>query len=208
MSTVVTGSLMGLCLGMRHALEPDHLAAVGACVCRRVSPKRAVMIGALWGAGHSASILVFGAIFLAMRASMPPWIDAVLEFSVGVMLLFLGYRALRSARDRSASAALSVAPGSSHLHAFGIGVVHGAAGTGGATVLATGQMGGVVPGIVFLAVFGLGSVLGMALIAGSFALPASAAGSGTRFRERLLFAAGLLSIGVGAYWMLSACVVV
>lgn len=207
MSTFVTGSLMGFYLGMRHALEPDHLAAVGTCVPRSASPRRAATIGALWGAGHSASILAIGSIVLLLRSSMPGWIDAALEFVVGVMLVFLGVRAILASRKLETSRPAAKAP-RTRIQAFGIGLVHGAAGTGGATVLATGEMGGVVPGLVFLAVFGLGSVLGMAAIAGSLAVPVTSFAASSRLRAWLLVLAGLLSIVIGAYWMAAALGVV
>ena len=196
---------MGLYLGMRHALEPDHLAAVGTCVPRSASPKRAATIGAVWGAGHSASILAIGGVVLALRGAMPEWIDQALEFAVGVMLVVLGVRAIFAARamgDGGASAHTHAQP-QSRMQAFGIGLVHGAAGTGGATILATGEMGGLMPGLIFLAVFGLGSVLGMAIIAGSLAMPVSFAAS-SRVRAGLLVLAGLISIVIGGYWMAAA----
>ncbi|MBK8012943.1 MAG: hypothetical protein IPK13_16505 [Deltaproteobacteria bacterium] len=103
MSSIVTGSLLGLALGVRHSLEPDHLAAVGTFVSRTTHPRRAAVVGALWGAGHSVSLLVLGALVLVLRGHIPDWLDGVLESLVGVMLIALGARAIIKARGREAA---------------------------------------------------------------------------------------------------------
>ena len=69
---ILTGSGFGSLLGMRHALEPDHLAAVSTLVSRERGSYRAVLLGAWWGLGHTFSLVVVGAALVLLRAEMPP----------------------------------------------------------------------------------------------------------------------------------------
>src|SRR4051794_16261006 len=95
---VVTGSLLGVVSGMRHALEPDHIAAVSTLMTeQRHSRGGALFLGACWGFGHSLSLLVVGVLLAALHAELPPSLALAFEAGVIVMLLALGLRALRSA---------------------------------------------------------------------------------------------------------------
>ena len=71
MATLVDGALLGLALGLRHTLEPDHLAAVGTFVSRTRRPAQAAAVGALWGVGHAAAIIALGGLLLAARSALP-----------------------------------------------------------------------------------------------------------------------------------------
>ncbi len=71
---------MGLVFGVKHALEPDHLAAVGTFVPKHATPRGAAYIGALWGAGHAAAVLVLGTVLLSLQLNLPEWVDSRLTF--------------------------------------------------------------------------------------------------------------------------------
>src|SRR5215468_9211369 len=91
---VLTGSALGTLLGMRHALEPDHLAAVSTLVTGERSAVKAAWLGACWGLGHTLSLLVAGAILVLLRAEMPPAAADGFELLVAMMLVGLGMRAI------------------------------------------------------------------------------------------------------------------
>src|SRR3954465_3001998 len=94
---ILTGSALGSLLGMRHALEPDHLTAVSTLVTAsggERSSVRAAMLGASWGLGHTLSLVIVGAILVVMRAEMPPRVADLFELLVAFMLVGLGARAL------------------------------------------------------------------------------------------------------------------
>jgi hypothetical protein len=97
MLTLVTGWSLGLLLGMRHALEPDHLAAVSTLVAERPRLGSAALLGAVWGLGHTAALLIAGGLLLALRAEMPLLLADLFELAVAVMLLLLGARSLLTA---------------------------------------------------------------------------------------------------------------
>jgi hypothetical protein len=202
MTTLIDGALLGLALGLRHTLEPDHLAAVGTFVSRARRPGQAAAMGALWGVGHAAAIIALGGLVLALRRAMPAWLDAGLELGVGAMLIALGGRTMWAARRLQ----LGQQPSPARLGPFGVGVGHGLAGTGAAVLLATAAMPDAVSGTGFLAVFGVGSVFGMAIVAGVVSLPLGRISSNARWCVRALRVTGLVSLAVGAWWLLlSGC---
>jgi ABC-type nickel/cobalt efflux system permease component RcnA len=82
--------VLGFFLGMRHATDPDHVIAVSTIVTRQRSVKHAAWIGALWGAGHTLTILLVGSAIILFGIVIPPRIGLTMEFSVGLMLILLG----------------------------------------------------------------------------------------------------------------------
>jgi high-affinity nickel permease len=82
--------LLGFFLGMRHATDPDHVIAVSTIVSREQSPRGAVLIGALWGLGHSLTIVLVGGAIVAFNLVIPPRVGLSMEFSVALMLIVLG----------------------------------------------------------------------------------------------------------------------
>src|SRR5262245_1593025 len=94
---LITGSGLGSLLGLRHALEPDHLAAVTTLVTRERSSLRAALLGVCWGVGHTVTLLLVGAALVLLRAGMPASVANLFEFLVALMLVGLGIRAIRQA---------------------------------------------------------------------------------------------------------------
>jgi ABC-type nickel/cobalt efflux system permease component RcnA len=209
----------GFLLGMRHALEPDHLAAVATLVTggrRRVSAS--AIVGAFWGLGHTLSILLLGGTLLWLRMDLPQRTQAFLELAVAGMLVFLGgnglVRAYRLNRTRGETHVHGDGPAHSHagdpthLHigpfALGlrpllIGLVHGLAGTGALTSLVMATLPTVGIAVAYLASFGLGSLLGMGCV--TLAVGASL----TRFDSArslvvLMSTTGMASLAFGIYW--------
>ncbi len=94
---------LGLAFGLKHATEVDHIVAVSTIVSEHRSLLRSALVGALWGLGHTASLIAVGIIVLALRVTIPPWVASWLEFAVALMIIGLGVsalaRALRKRRD-------------------------------------------------------------------------------------------------------------
>jgi hypothetical protein len=81
---------LGFFLGMRHATDPDHVIAVSTIVSRHRSVKHAAVVGALWGVGHTLTILIVGGGIILFGWVIPARIGLSMEFSVGLMLILLG----------------------------------------------------------------------------------------------------------------------
>jgi ABC-type nickel/cobalt efflux system permease component RcnA len=90
MSSFLPIAALGFFLGMRHATDPDHVIAVGTIVARHRRATSATAIGALWGVGHTLTILIVGGGIILFRWVIPPRVGLSMEFAVGLMLIMLG----------------------------------------------------------------------------------------------------------------------
>lgn len=86
--------LLGLLLGMRHAMDPDHVIAVATIVTRQRSTWSAALIGSLWGIGHTVTITLVGGLIIVFGIVIPPRVGLAMEFSVALMLILLGVLSL------------------------------------------------------------------------------------------------------------------
>jgi ABC-type nickel/cobalt efflux system permease component RcnA len=189
--------LLGLVLGMRHALEADHLAAVASLATRSKGTRRTVLQGAVWGLGHTLTLLAVGGACLLLRAAISERVAAALEGAVGVMLLLLGADVLRRMRRRRVHLHVHRhADGTVHLHAHRhgpeeahdpdhhlhahegfplrallVGMVHGLAGSAALLLLTLTTLSSAWLGVAYIAVFGIGSIAGMAVLAAVISLP-------------------------------------
>jgi len=196
---MLTLLLVGLLLGMKHALDADHVAAVAALATRSTSFKDTVRQGVVWGAGHTLTLLAFAGVVLATDANIPKGTADALEFAVGVMLVLLGLDVLRRAYRQKThfhvhrhaggvvhfhahSHADDPAPhGTGHhrhphakafpLRALAVGVMHGMAGSAALLLLTARAAESVSLGLLQIAVFGVGSMLGMGALSTLIALP-------------------------------------
>jgi cytochrome c biogenesis protein CcdA len=188
---------LGLLLGIRHALEADHLAAVVALSTRTRGRFDAMWRGVAWGIGHSTSLLLIGGVCLAFGAALSPAHAHWLERGVGVMLILLGLQVLaRLRRDRlhlhvhrhddgvvhlhahrhQSDAARDAAHHHHHrspsnLRALVVGSVHGMAGSAALVVLASASAGSFWRGLAYIAAFGLGSVISMGVLSVVISVP-------------------------------------
>lgn len=184
----LTAIALGALLGLRHATDADHVVAVTAIVSREQSLGRAAGIGALWGIGHTLTLLVVGGAIVTFRLVIPTRLGLALEFGVALMLIVLGFTNLR-ARDDAPRAA---------VRPFLVGLVHGLAGSAAVALLVLATIRGTFEALVYLFVFGLGTIIGMMAVTMLLAVPTLYAGARvTRFQSGIRVAAGALSIAFG-----------
>ena len=82
--------VLSFLLGMRHATDPDHVVAITTIVARHPGLRKAGLIGALWGIGHTCTIFVIGAMIILFQVTIPPRLGLSMEFAVAAMLVLLG----------------------------------------------------------------------------------------------------------------------
>ena len=118
MTSLLAVCVLGFFLGMRHATDPDHVIAVTTIVSRQRTTAGAALIGALWGVGHTLTILVVGAGIILLGWVIPPRVGLSLELSVGVMLIVLGLMNLTGVLQRITESVTPPAgrPGTMHAH--------------------------------------------------------------------------------------------
>ncbi len=81
---------LGFSLGLRHALDPDHLVAVTTIVSEHKSLARSSLVGTFWGLGHTASLFIIGLVVILLRSSIPDRVALWMEMGVAIMLIVLG----------------------------------------------------------------------------------------------------------------------
>jgi cytochrome c biogenesis protein CcdA len=196
--TALSILLVGFLLGMKHATEADHLAAVATLATRQTTLLQTVRQGIAWGVGHTIVLLLVGAVVLMLGKAVPERLAQVLEFCVGVMLVLLGTDVLRRLiRQRMHVHLHSHGMGVRHLHLHGhageadhrlsphqhihpsplplralvIGMIHGMAGSAAMVLLSLAAAPTIAAGLLYIAMFGVGSILGMALLSAVIAVP-------------------------------------
>jgi len=193
----LVGVLLGIALGARHAFEPDHLAAVSVLAADGPSARRGALIGALWGAGHTLSLLACGLAVAVAATQIPPGLSDGFELAVAAMLMVLGGRAMYRARR---------AP---HVHVVGhrramrpliVGAVHGLAGSGALTALVMTRLPSTAERLSFMLLFGLGSVAAMSAISGAAGWPLARLARSPRASRFLSVIAGTMSVALGIGW--------
>ncbi len=217
---------LGFLVGMQHALEADHLVAVGAMAVERGAGTRKLALrGAVWGLGHSTTLFAICTAVILMGLTLTERTAAALEFAVGVMLVLLGLDVLRRMRQRRIHFHLHSHDGRRHIHAhshagdsaphaddphdhrhpvafplraFVVGLVHGAAGSAGLLALAVAATQDAWTAIGYVAIFGLGSIVGMAALTCAAAWPLGAAERHAVLLHRgLSFGAAALAVFLG-----------
>lgn len=185
-------------LGMRHALEADHAAAVASLALRNHSMSQTLKQGLAWGMGHTMTLLVFSSVVLLLGIVIPARFAQGLEFGVGLMLVGLGLDVMRRLRQEQMHVHLHQHPDQpphvhvhshkgearlpspphahSHPHGFPfrallVGLMHGMAGSAALILLTLNAT--ISPGqaIGYILVFGLGSMLGMGVLSVGMAIP-------------------------------------
>jgi ABC-type nickel/cobalt efflux system permease component RcnA len=187
----VSVALLGFLLGVRHAVDPDHVVAVGTIVTRSSSFRRAASVGALWGIGHTLTILLVGGGIIVLRVAISPRVGLAMEFAVAIMLILLGLQNVATARrneNREPSAA----------RPFLVGMVHGMAGSAAVVLLVLATVRDSWWAFAYLLLFGLGTVIGMVIVTAIIAVPASLAVRRVRNARRwLTLASGVASVVLG-----------
>jgi ABC-type nickel/cobalt efflux system permease component RcnA len=216
----LTGIVLGLLVGLRHAFEPDHLTAVSTLVAEARDGKRGALLGAIWGVGHTVSLLIVGIVLLVVGATLPDNVAAMFECGVSVMLILLGIRSIVRAIRSGGSGPVTPhrhgpvhhahqAESAPHIHVGSrvvawrpliVGLVHGLAGSGALTALVFAQLPTTALRIAYITLFGFGSVAGMAIASGIAGASLHAMAHRPSTRRRLAVVTGAVSIVVGVLW--------
>lgn len=185
-------------IGFSHSFEADHLVAVSSIVTRRDSTISAIKDGVFWGLGHTSTILVVAIVYMIGKFILHENDFQYFEAGVGVMLMVLGFvRFYRVFQDRSHGHSHAAEP--TFGLAYGVGLVHGLAGSGGLLLSVLTQIKDNFLAISYILIFGIGSIFGMMLAAGAFSLPFSAKIINNKWLSTCLsVVSAILCVGLGA----------
>ena len=214
---------LGFFLGLKHATEADHLAAVTTIVSGRGSIWNSALVGGLWGLGHTISLFIAGIFVLILNFQISEQTERALEFCVGLMLTILGLNVIRKLiKGGKLHFHSHEHGGSKHVHphihegepdeaathhglslsprALFIGMIHGMAGSAALMLLVIPTIESRAVGLIYIVVFGVGSIGGMMLMSLLVSLPFRLTASKfERINHIMQVAAGVISISLGLW---------
>ena len=216
---------IGFVLGLRHALDADHIIAVSTIVSERKGFWSSSIVGTLWGLGHTASLLIVGLIVIAFHFQIPEKIALLMEFAVAIMLIFLGANVLWKMKKGATfhvhthehDHRLHIHP---HLHTvneeaqhthhhgsakvgkkpFFVGMVHGMAGSAALMLAVLATISSRSLALLYVGIFGLGSVGGMFLMSALIGLPFSITSRHARLNKIIRTSSGVVSVCFGLFY--------
>jgi high-affinity nickel permease len=199
-TTLLVVAAVSILLGLRHASDPDHLAAVTTLIAsgRERAAHRAARLGFTWGLGHATSLFVFGLPIVLYRAYLPEPMQSGAETLVGLMIVALAVTLL--VRSRRGHRHVQARSGK---QAYTIGLIHGIGGTAGVGILLLSSISNHGLAIGALAVFALFTAISMAILSTGFGV-AFSTGATRRNFDRLAPVLGTVSLLFGVWYALGA----
>jgi len=221
-ATLLVVAAVAVLLGLRHASDPDHLAAVTTLIAsgKERATRAAARLGFAWGLGHATSLFVFGVPVVLYSAYLPEAVQSAVETSVGFLIVALAVLLLVRWRRGLYRDGSHEHEGETHAHvhsrarrhahatrsacqAYGIGLVHGMGGTAGVGLLLLATIHNHVVAIAALAVFAFCTAVSMALLSTGFGLAVGSAPVRRSF-DRIAPALSAVSLGFGVWYALGA----
>ena len=215
---------LGFVLGLKHALDADHLIAVSTIVSEKKGFWSSSIVGALWGLGHTASLLIVGLLVIAFHFNIPGKIAEWMEFSVALMLVALGANVLWKIY-KGGTLHLHAHAHDDHLHIhphvheaaqngahahhhevkvgkkpFFVGMVHGMAGSAALMLVVLATISSRTLALIYVAIFGFGSVGGMFLMSALIGLPFSFTHDHKKLNLIVRTVAGIVSVCFGLFY--------
>jgi len=215
---------LGIVVGIQHAFEPDHISAISTQILKskfdtkptkqliKQSITKSSILGAVWGAGHTTTLVLIGFLVYALAITIHDHIFEEFEFAVGIMLVFLGMSTIfnkkiqfkhkhpHSHKDGTIHLDEHNHEDSNHKHthkSYLIGLVHGLAGSGSLVVLSAVALDDVRMILGFIVVFGVGSMIGMAFVGSLLGIPLAFTNRITSMQKIFKYIAGIFSIIIG-----------
>jgi ABC-type nickel/cobalt efflux system permease component RcnA len=223
--------LVSLLLGLRHASDPDHLAAVTTLIASergRKQARKAGLMGLLWGLGHGTTLVILGLPLILFNRYLPEPVQQAAEALIGAIIVFLAVRLLlrwrrglyhvhvhshddggpshrhvHSHRESETHEHPHTVPPRTPVSAYGIGLVHGIGGSGGLTLLLLSTISDRTEAAAALLLFAAGTAVSMALLSTAFGLAIAGGPIGRHF-ERVAPVLGVLGMAFGAWYALGA----
>jgi len=215
---------LGLAVGIQHAFEPDHVSAVSTQILKskfdkkstkhliRESITKSSVLGAVWGAGHTTTLVLIGFLVYVLAITIQDQIFSGLEFTVGMMLVFLGITTILNKKiqfkhkhphqhkDGTLHLDEHNHDDSDHKHnhkSYLIGLIHGLAGSGSLVVLTAITFDNVGIMLGFIVIFGVGSMIGMALVGSLMGIPLAFVNRIGSIQKIFRYVAGMFSLIIG-----------
>ncbi|MFS0601625.1 urease accessory protein UreH [Peribacillus frigoritolerans] len=189
---------IGFVLGIKHALEPDHIIAVSTIASQSKKIWKSSLAGVFWGIGHTLTLLVFGVILILLKNEIPEAWAMSLEFLVGIMLVYLGITTIFSWKQTKRHDHTGRA---TYLKSMLVGIVHGLAGSAAMVLLTLSTIDATWQGAIYIIIFGVGTCMGMLLFTTILSIPFVTSSSSKKVNHSLIRLTGVISTLFGIYYM-------
>ncbi|CAH0165405.1 hypothetical protein SRABI84_01038 [Peribacillus simplex] len=189
---------IGFVLGIKHALEPDHIIAVSTIASQSKKIWKSSLAGVFWGIGHTLTLLVFGVILILLKNEIPEAWAMSLEFLVGIMLVYLGITTIFSWKQTEWHDHTGRA---TYLKSMLVGIVHGLAGSAAMVLLTISTIDEAWQGAIYIIIFGVGTCIGMLLFTTILSIPFVTSSSSKKVNRLLIRLTGVISTVFGIYYM-------
>lgn len=187
--------LLGLLLGFKHSLEPDHMIAVATVTGKSKKLWVSTLAGVFWGIGHTLTLFIVGITIILVKQDIPEEWAMSLEFLVGIMLVYLGVKNLRIRQSSKEE---------NHHHSYLkltlIGFIHGLAGSAAMVLLTMSTVESVWESFYYILVFGVGTIIGMMFFTTLIGIP-FVLGKKFQLNRFLTALSGTVSFVFGIYYM-------
>lgn len=219
---ILTTLMIGFILGIKHAIEPDHVIAVSTIVSKTKKLWTSSIAGIFWGIGHTLTLFVVGMVFIFMKKEIPVEWALSLEFAVGIMLVYLGLSSVIFAEKKNIHCHYHEHDGQKHkhFHSHGqikghkhahkkisylksvfIGLVHGLSGSAAMILLTMTTVKNPLEAGIYIVIFGIGTVIGMLLCTFIIGIPFAISSNNKRMNIVLTKTTGIISCIFGVYYM-------
>jgi sulfite exporter TauE/SafE len=213
---------LGFVLGIKHAIEPDHVIAVSTIASQSKKLLRSSLAGVFWGIGHTATLFIIGIILILMKGEIPEKWAMSLEFLVGIMLVYLGITTIHSFKNIHLHKHEHNGELHKHVHSHEhigthdhspqykkvsylksmlIGLVHGLAGSGAMIVLTMSTVNSAWEAAVYILIFGAGTIIGMLFFTTLIGIPFVFSAKKFSLNRTLTQVTGVISTVFGIYYM-------
>jgi ABC-type nickel/cobalt efflux system permease component RcnA len=192
---------IGFLLGIKHALEPDHIIGVTTIASQSKKVWRSSLAGFFWGIGHTATLFIFGVGMMFLKGEIPEKWAMSLEFLVGIMLVYFGISAIYSKKSAHMKNERKPDRKLSYLRSLLMGFIHGLAGSAAMIILTMSTVSNVWEGALYILVFGTGTVISMLFFTTVIGIPFVLSSSNLKINKPFIQITGCFSTVFGIYYM-------
>lgn len=219
---ILSTLMIGFILGIKHAIEPDHVIAVSTIVSKTKKLWSSSLAGIFWGIGHTLTLFVVGMVFIFMKKEIPVEWALSLEFAVGIMLVYLGLSSVLFPEKKNIHSHYHEHDGNkhNHFHSHGendghkhthkkisylksvfIGLVHGLSGSAAMILLTMTTVKNPLQASIYIVIFGVGTVIGMLLCTFIIGIPFAISSRNEKMNLTFTRVTGAISCIFGVYYM-------
>jgi sulfite exporter TauE/SafE len=198
---VVSILSIGFMLGIKHALEPDHIIGVSTIASQSKKLSKSALAGVFWGVGHTVTLLIVGMGLIFLKSDIPEKYAMSLEFLVGIMLVYFGLSSIYNKEKIQSDTHRKSYVKFSYGKSLFMGFIHGLAGSAALVLLTMSTVDNLLEGGLYILVFGAGTVVSMLFFTTLIGIPFIISANKKTFNKPLIQLTGVLSTIFGLYYM-------